>query len=103
MALNGDYIETLPKDKKTGDYETHKPVMDSVFGEHDTLMMKMTRELKNSILIAVLFILFTLPQIDALILKNIPNSNNMLVMYGVKCFFIILLYYLFRNVKFMGN
>jgi len=81
MALNGDYIETLPKDKKTGDYETHKPVMDKVVWENKNL----------------------LPQIDALILKNIPNSNNMLVMYGVKCFFIILLYYLFRNVKFMGN
>lgn len=100
MALNGDYIESLPKDKKNGnEYEKQKPAIDKVFGDNETLSSKVAKELTNSILICVLFILFTLPQIDSLILKNVPNSNNMLIMYAVKCFFIIILYYIFRNVK----
>ena len=103
MALNGDYIENLPKDTKNADYEKQKPVIDTVFGENETLFKKAMKELSNSILIAVLFILFTLPQIDTLILKNIPNSNNSIVMYAVKCFFIIVLYYLCRNVQFVKS
>jgi len=101
MALNGDYIESLPKDKKSKEYERQKPIIDDVFGENenDTLYVRVMREISNSILIAVLFVLFTLPQVDGLILKTIPNANNMIVMYGVKCVFIIILYYLFRNVK----
>ena len=100
MALNGDYIESLPKDKKDGkEYEKQKASIDKVFGENESLSSKVVKELTNSVLIAVLFVLFTLPQVDALILKNVPNSNNMLVMYAVKCFFIIILYYIFRNVQ----
>jgi hypothetical protein len=106
MALNGDYIESLPKDKKNGpEYEKQKPVIDKVFGEKESaappssLSTRVANELTHSILICVLFILFTLPQVDALILKNVPNSNNMFIMYAIKCFFIIILYYIFRNVQ----
>lgn len=100
MAFNGDYIESLPKDTKDrNEYEKQKPEIDKIFGTSETLSSKIAKELTNSILIAVLFVLFTLPQVDALILKNVPNSNNMLIMYTVKCFLIIILYYIFRNVQ----
>ena len=101
MAVNGDYIESLPKDKKSEEYEKHKPVIDTVFGSEKTLTLyaRIVRELSNAILISILFVLFTLPQVDTMILKNIPNSNNMIVMYSVKCFFIIIIYYLARNLK----
>lgn len=99
MAVNGDYIETLPQDKKSDEYEKQKPIIDNVFGVNESLGSKMIRELSHSILIAVLFIIFTLPQVDGLILKSVPNSNNMIVMYSIKCFFIIILYYIFRNVR----
>jgi len=100
MAVNGDYIDSLPKDKKDGtEYKKHKPAIDKVFGEKESLSSKILNELTNSILICVLFILFTLPQIDVLILKNVPNSNNILIMYAVKCFFIIILYYIFQTTK----
>ena len=99
MAQNGDYIDSLPKDKKSSEYDQQKPIMDTVFGENETLVSRAMRELSNAILIAVLFILFTLQQVDSMIHKNIPNSNNMFVMYGVKCSAIIILYYLFRNVQ----
>ena len=97
----------LPKDKKNGpEYDKQKPAIDKVFGEKEStasasqsLSTRVANELTHSILICVLFILFTLPQVDALILKNVPNSNNMFIMYAIKCFFIIILYYIFRNVQ----
>lgn len=97
--MNGDLIDTLPTDSDTVEYEENKEIIENVFGKHENLLEKIGKELSHSILICILFIIFSLPQIDEMIYHNIPNSNNIFIIYGVKCMLIIILYYILRNFQ----
>lgn len=94
--MNGDLIQNLPTEKV--EYtENQIKIANIMFKENKTTLNVLASELKDGIVLSVLFIFFSSPQLDAFILKTIPNANNLFVLYSVKCVAIIILFYIFKN------
>ena len=96
--MNGDLIQNLPLEK-TQYTESQMKIANMVFKENQSTLSIIGCELKEGVILCILFILFSSPQLDAFILKTIPNSNNMFVMYGIKCITIIILFYMLKNIQ----
>lgn len=94
--MNGDLIESLPTEKVTHT-EEQKKVSDMLFVEKKSTISVILSELKEAVIICILFIIFSSEHVDNIIKKNIPNSNNLFVLYGVKCAIIIILFYILKN------
>jgi hypothetical protein len=94
--MNGDLIDSLPTDKVTHTEQQVK-VANMLFQENKSLVNTITSELKDGIIICILFAIFSSTQVNNIILKNVPNSNNVLVLYGIKCLIIIILFYILKN------
>lgn len=94
--MNGDLIESLPTDKVVHTEQQLK-VANMLFQEKKSTLSVILSELKDAVIICILFIIFSSEHIDNLIKKNIPNSNNLFVLYGIKCTIIIILFYILKN------
>lgn len=94
--MNGDLIEALPTEK-VNHTEQQVKIANMLFQENKTLLSTISSELKDGIIICILFAIFSSPQVNDIITKNIPNSNNALVLYGIKCIGIIILFYILKN------
>jgi uncharacterized membrane protein YozB (DUF420 family) len=94
--MNGDLIQNLPLEK-TEYSENQMKIANIVFKENKSALSVLGCELKEGVILSILFIIFSSPQLDAFIIKTIPNSNNMFVMYSIKCILIIILFYIFKN------
>lgn len=94
--MNGDLIEALPTEK-VNHTEQQIKIANMLFQENKTLLNTISSELKDGIIICILFAIFSSPQVNDVIIKNIPSSNNAFVLYGVKCIGIIILFYILKN------
>lgn len=101
----GDVIDSLPTD---GTVPNHNEIqiLDALFLQNQSKVNRILTESKDVLILALLFILFSLPQIDPLIHKLVPYSaKSPYVLLGVKtvlfsiCYFIIKNWYLVRNKK----
>lgn len=97
--MNGDLISSLPVAKQDHTEDQLK-VANMIFKENPSTLSTIGNELKDGVIISILFIIFSSKQVDEIIQKNIPNSNNIFVQYGVKCVAIIILYYILKNFQF---
>ncbi|NBV29578.1 hypothetical protein EBS02_11320 [bacterium] len=95
MTLKGDLIEALPQD-------------DSPYNEQLANMMfkketasNLFKELKESIVIIALFIVFSSQQLEDMI-KNIypPAGNSKIVLTAIKCVLVVFVFYIFKNFEF---
>jgi hypothetical protein len=96
--MNGDLIQNLPVEK-TQYTENQMKIANIVFKENQSVLSSIACELKEGVILSILFIVFSSPQLDAFIIKTIPNSNNMFFMYGIKCTAIIILFYILKNFQ----
>ena len=96
--MNGDLIQNLPLEK-TQYTENQMKIANIVFKENQGILNIIGCELKEGVILSILFILFSSPQLDNFIVKTIPNSNNMFVLYGIKCVGIIILFYILKNFQ----
>ena len=96
--MNGDLIQNLPLEK-TEYTENQMKIANIVFKQNQSTLSAIGCELKEGVILSILFIIFSSPQLDAFIVKTLPNSNNMFVMYGVKCIAIIILFYILKNFQ----
>ena len=96
--MNGDLIQNLPLEK-TQYTENQMKIANIVFKENQSALKAIASELRDAVVISILFVIFSSSQLDAFIVKTIPNSNNIFVMYGVKCIIIIILFYILKNFQ----
>lgn len=72
----GDNINTLPIDK-TPPTQDELYLVNNLFEEpNKSILTKLMGDMKDTILIAILFILFSLPQINEIIHKIVPATTN---------------------------
>ena len=69
----GDDISTLPTDKNNPS-EVDKNITDTIFGENLSITQKLVKEGKDIIILGVLFVVLSLPQLDDII-KKICSYN----------------------------
>ena len=73
--LMSDNINSLPTDKNNPS-EVDKNITDTIFGENSTVTEKLVKEGKDVFILGLLFIIFSLPQLDDIIKKFIPLTAN---------------------------
>lgn len=96
---SGDFIPQLPI-SKTPPTPNELRIVDNLFKSEETLKI-VFKEFKDAILIGVLFIIFSLPQIDTLIQKFAPVivSGSAYFMFSFKALVFVIVYYFIKNLS----
>ena len=97
-ATNSDLIKALPTDKVEPSTDELQ-MMDILFKNANTPgMNNLFKEIKDSLIVGILFILFSIPQIDTLLNKYIPiTQTSPYILILIKAIFIIGLYWLIKH------
>lgn len=92
----GDEIESLPN-TKTNITVDEINIMNTFFSNND----KLINDIKEMILLLVLYIIFSINAVDILIKKFIPITNNSIyILYTIKGLIFVISYFLIKNIKF---
>jgi hypothetical protein len=76
IPSRGDNINGLPIDKNPPT-QNELYLVNNIFEEPNKgILAKLKEDMKDTVLIALLFIAFSLPQIDGIIHKIIPSTTN---------------------------
>ena len=92
-----DRIEGLPTDKNL---PTHAEIqiVDALFKQKHTLVQTMLLGMKDVLMVGLLFILFSLPQIDEVIVRFAPaTSTSSYILVGVKTVLFMFAYFVVKN------
>ena len=85
MSLKGDLIESLPED----DSVYNENLANVIFKQEKTVN-SVFKELKDAIIIALLFVVFSSDQLENFIKSIYPQAgNSKIVMTGLKCALIV--------------
>lgn len=97
--ITGDSIETLPVDNS----QYNKELANILFKEKETINTVFS-EFKESLIIAVLFVIFSSSHADQLVIKMYPPAeNNPTWLILIKCVAVIILFYIFKNFRLSRN
>ena len=99
MDRYSDDIENLPLDNTYIVSQDEKQIVDSLFGIQDkSAMTNIVNELKDLIIIAIIFVIFSLKNIDELIYKFVPASqNSVYILIGIKTLGFVVLFWIVKN------
>ena len=97
-----DYISELPTDKnKPSDNEYI--ILNTLFKEKNNINI-IFKEMQDSFIVGILFVLFSLPMLDTLIIKFIPVAGKLIyVLLCVKVLFIMLLFWIIKHFYLSRN
>jgi len=94
---NGDLVAQLPFDQIPATLPEIQ-VIDTLFKNHGDSMKTIGNEYKDSLLVMILLILFSLPQIDSIINKFFPISvNSPYALLGIKALCAGILFWLVKH------
>jgi hypothetical protein len=97
--MQGDSIEQLPVDNS----QYNKELANVLFKEKDTINT-VFNELKESLIIVILFIIFCSKNVDDLIIKFYPAAGtNPTTLILIKCVAVIFFFYVFKNFRLSRN
>jgi hypothetical protein len=94
---NADHINQLPDDQTQ---PSHNEIMivNSLFKEHGNTMNVIFKEIQDSLIIGLLFIVFSLPQIDEIIKKTLPMADKSIyILLFVKAILVSALFWLIKH------
>lgn len=94
---NSDILEQLPVDKISPTPEELN-IIDTLFTQHKKEVNVIFSELKDCLIIAILFILFSLHQLDDIIKKFIPiTRTSVYILLLIKVIAIIIIYWFIKH------
>ena len=97
MSIKGDLIESLPED----DSAYNENLANVIFKKQQKTVKNVFKELKESIIIALLFVVFSSEQLENMIKNVYPAAgNNRITMMVIKCLLVVFFFYLFKNFEF---
>jgi len=93
-----DVIETLPVDQNPPSHNEMQ-ILDTLFRKSNGTMQKLFDGTKDVMLVGLLFILLSIPQIDDVIRQFVPSTaNSPYILILVKAICFMLLYFVIRNM-----
>lgn len=92
-----DSIETLPIDKHQPSRDELK-ILDTLFVEQRTPIKKFLLEMKEVIVVVLLFILFSLLPIDGLLQKIPTIGNHKILVLSAKALIVGVVFYILKRV-----
>jgi hypothetical protein len=94
----GDLIEELPSDSSVPSHNEIS-IVDKLFKQKKSIIDKILHQTKDIIILAGLFILFSLPFVDELITKFITiTRTSPYILIGVKAFLFVLSFFVIKNI-----
>lgn len=94
--LYSDDIESLPIDKNYKPSQTETDIVNMLFGKNKSDAV--VNELKDLVLLAILFFVFSLKNVDDLIQKALPvTEKSVYYLLGVKTFAFTALFWIVKN------
>jgi hypothetical protein len=98
-----DFIEQLQTDQSIPT-TSEVQLVDTIFKKDKNSWAKIFDELKGSIIIGIIFIVFSLPQVDSIIKKFVPATENSIYMLIlIKTLLFIIAYYLIKNLYIVNR
>lgn len=98
MSFRGDLINTLPTDSIDPAVDQIR-LVNSIFEEHTTTLQKLSKEFKDGVVIAILFVIFSLPLVDDLIKKVVPSTTSSSIsLMIIKALVVVIVYYFVKNI-----
>ena len=97
MSQGGDPIDKLPMDQSQ---PTHKElqIVDTLFTKHKGTVSVIVQEAKDSVIVGLLFIVFSLPPIENLIRRFLPiTDKSIYIRIGIKALIVASLFWLIKH------
>ena len=92
-----DPIRSLPTDKSNPNHE-ELTIVNTLFQEHSEGISKVANEMKDAIVAGILFMIFSLPQIDNLLRSVLSfTQNSPIILTVVKGLLFTLVFYFVMN------
>lgn len=100
---NSDNIDSLPIDQNPpGNDEIH--IIETLFKENGTKVNIILEKCKDILLIGLLFILFSIPEINLLIQKYFPaTATSEYILIFVKSILFMFVYFIIKNMYLVRN
>jgi hypothetical protein len=96
--IMGDIIEQLPSDHSPPSHDEIR-ILDSLFKEQQGIVNKLLSEFKNIIIMGILFVIFSLPTLDDLIIKFINiASTSKYILVSIKALLFMVSYFVLQNL-----
>jgi hypothetical protein len=96
-----DEISALPTNQNQPSHNELK-IVDTLFKHHSNTITSITKEFKDSLILGLLFIFFSLPQVDELFKKYISiTKNSMYMLLLVKAIFFIFAFWIIKNFNLL--
>ena len=101
---NADIIDELPTDHTVPSHNEIK-IVNNLFKQNKNGMYRILDELKTALIIGVLFIIFSIPQVDDLIKRVIPSSyaGSIYILLLVNAILLVVVFYFINNFYIMKN
>lgn len=98
---SADHIDKLPIDNSSPTPQEIQ-IIDTLFKKEGKTISKILEELKDIIYLAILFIVFSLPQFDNIIMNLIKTTQNSIyILIFIKAIIFIFTWYFIKNLKFV--
>lgn len=98
---NHDLIIDLPTDDdESVIVENELQILNMVFKENPSTFKSIFKEFYESLIVAILFIIFSLPYIDNVVNSIIPISNNYYFLIGIKSIMVMILFWIIKNFNY---
>uniref|UniRef100_A0A6C0EKH5 Uncharacterized protein n=1 Tax=viral metagenome TaxID=1070528 RepID=A0A6C0EKH5_9ZZZZ len=93
----GDVIDDLPTDQ-TVPSSNEMQILDTLFRQKQGTAQHILRHSRDVLIVGLLFLAFSLPQSDQLIVKLVPaTGTSPYILILIKCFAFMLLYFILKN------
>jgi hypothetical protein len=96
--VSGDVIDNLPTDPTAIPSHGEIQILDTLFKQKKGTVDRVLEHSRDVLIVGLIFVVFSLPQIDGVISKLIPSTENspyMLML--VKALAVMLLYFILKN------
>jgi len=94
----GDYIDQLPSDVSVPSHNEIR-IIDQLFQEKKSMLDRILHQTKDIIILAGLFILFSLPFVDNLIKQIITvTTKSQYILICVKALIFVIIYFIIKNL-----
>jgi|TARA_B100001059_G_scaffold5659_1_gene4755 hypothetical protein len=93
----GDLIDTLPVDQSQPT-ANELQIVDTLFTKHKNTLDSLVAESKDSLIIGLLFIVFSLPAVDDLLKRVLPiTDKSSYILLAIKAIAVMALYWLIKH------
>jgi hypothetical protein len=96
---NHDLIIELPTDE-SDIVENELQVLNMIFKENPNTFKAIFKEVYDSIIVAILFIIFSLPYTDNIINSILPITNNYSFLIVIKAIFVMFLFWFIKYFNY---